>query len=113
MTRSNIGIMSSGLIQWIWTVTVVVMFMTSGSDTGTSSRRGHVVSAFVTPKGRCPSSPIIVTSKSYIGNVHNQFSSTVLHERQWNFNEGQGPFGLKKNAETWNGRVAQVCLILS
>jgi hypothetical protein len=28
--------------------------------------------------------------------------------RQWNFNEGRSPFGLKKNAEIWNGRVAQV-----
>lgn len=28
--------------------------------------------------------------------------------RQWNFNEGRGPFGLKKNAEIWNGRVAQM-----
>ena len=37
--------------------------------------------------------------------------SSVLHERKWNFNEGQGPFGLKKNAEIWNGRVAQVCSV--
>jgi hypothetical protein len=36
-------------------------------------------------------------------------STTQLQERQWNFNEGQGPFGMKKNAEIWNGRVAQVC----
>lgn len=35
-------------------------------------------------------------------------SSTKLYERQWNFNEGRGPFGLKKNAEIWNGRVAQM-----
>jgi hypothetical protein len=35
-------------------------------------------------------------------------SVTSLLERRWNFNEGQGPFGLKKNAEIWNGRVAQV-----
>ena len=28
--------------------------------------------------------------------------------RQWNFNEGRSPWGLKKNAEIWNGRVAQV-----
>jgi hypothetical protein len=34
--------------------------------------------------------------------------STSLFERRWNFNEGQGPWGLKKNAEVWNGRVAQV-----
>lgn len=37
-------------------------------------------------------------------------TTTALSERQWNFNEGQGPWGLKKNAETWNGRVAQVNL---
>jgi hypothetical protein len=35
-------------------------------------------------------------------------STTGLFERQWNFNEGQAPWGLKKNAELWNGRVAQV-----
>ena len=35
-------------------------------------------------------------------------STTMLNERQWNFNEGQGPWGVKKNAEIWNGRVAQV-----
>ena len=37
-------------------------------------------------------------------------SSTALQERRWNFNEGQGPWGLKKNAEIWNGRMAQVRL---
>ena len=36
-------------------------------------------------------------------------STTRLSERKWNFNEGQSPWGMKKNAETWNGRVAQVC----
>lgn len=35
-------------------------------------------------------------------------SSTQLSERQWNFNEGQSPWGMKQNAEVWNGRVAQV-----
>jgi len=35
-------------------------------------------------------------------------SSTQLAERQWNFNEGRSPWGLKKNAEIWNGRLAQV-----
>jgi hypothetical protein len=35
-------------------------------------------------------------------------TTTSLAERKWNFNEGQAPWGLKKNAETWNGRVAQV-----
>lgn len=35
-----------------------------------------------------------------------------LSERRWNFNEGQSPWGLKKNAEIWNGRVAQVRQLL-
>ena len=38
-------------------------------------------------------------------------SSTSLSERRWNFNEGQSPWGLKKNAEIWNGRLAQVSII--
>lgn len=71
-------------------------------------------SAFVTPQtssalslGRTiqatTSSPASSSSSS-----SSVSSSTRLFERQWNFNEGQGPFGLKKNAEIWNGRVAQV-----
>jgi len=39
-------------------------------------------------------------------------STTVLFERQWNFNQGRGPWGLKKNAEIWNGRVAQVAFVV-
>jgi len=40
---------------------------------------------------------------------HQTRSSTSLSMgRTWNFNEGRGPFGLKKNAEIWNGRVAQM-----
>eukprot|EP00559_Dactyliosolen_fragilissimus_P003592 CAMPEP_0184862856 /NCGR_PEP_ID=MMETSP0580-20130426/8115_1 /TAXON_ID=1118495 /ORGANISM="Dactyliosolen fragilissimus" /LENGTH=142 /DNA_ID=CAMNT_0027360869 /DNA_START=22 /DNA_END=450 /DNA_ORIENTATION=+ len=34
--------------------------------------------------------------------------TSLMMGRQWNFNEGRGPFGLKKNAEIWNGRMAQV-----
>ena len=46
---------------------------------------------------------------SSVGNsIIDKPSSTSLSERKWNFNEGQGPWGLKKNAEIWNGRVAQV-----
>ena len=76
-----------------------------GSNTGAT----NVVSAFVTPQGK---SQKIVTNKSRTTTATttttNSITNTALHERQWNFNEGQGPFGLKKNAETWNGRVAQV-----
>merc|ERR1712115_481157 len=32
--------------------------------------------------------------------------------RQWNFNEGRQPWGLKNNAEIWNGRVAQMGFIV-
>mmetsp|Transcript_33314 Transcript_33314/g.70029 ORF Transcript_33314/g.70029 Transcript_33314/m.70029 type:complete len:144 (+) Transcript_33314:94-525(+) len=39
-------------------------------------------------------------------------SSTALSERQWNFNQGRGPWGLKKNAEIWNGRVAQMAFVV-
>merc|ERR1712113_920747 len=39
-------------------------------------------------------------------------SSSALMERQWNFNEGRGPFGMKKNAEIWNGRVAQMGFVV-
>jgi len=39
-------------------------------------------------------------------------STTALSERQWNFNGGRGPWGLKKNAEIWNGRVAQMAFVI-
>lgn len=58
-------------------------------------------SAFVTPQ-----TPLARTATTPIVS-----SSTQLHERQWNFNEGQGPFGLKRNAEIWNGRVAQMAFV--
>lgn len=35
-------------------------------------------------------------------------TTTLLSARRWNFNDGQAPWGLKQNAEIWNGRVAQV-----
>ncbi|KAL9185637.1 hypothetical protein ACHAXT_003414 [Thalassiosira profunda] len=50
-----------------------------------------------------PSSAQISTSSS---------STTALSERQWNFNQGRGPFGLKKNAEIWNGRLAQMAFVV-
>jgi hypothetical protein len=47
--------------------------------------------------------------------VHNHLATRPLklnmlqlNERRWNFNEGRAPWGLAKNAEIWNGRVAQV-----
>jgi len=38
-------------------------------------------------------------------------TTTTLAERRWNFNEGQSPWGMKENAEIWNGRVAQVRIL--
>mmetsp|Transcript_1981 Transcript_1981/g.1854 ORF Transcript_1981/g.1854 Transcript_1981/m.1854 type:complete len:132 (-) Transcript_1981:359-754(-) len=35
-------------------------------------------------------------------------SNSALMGRKWNFNNGRSPFGLKNNAEIWNGRVAQM-----
>lgn len=40
------------------------------------------------------------------------FRTSALNERRWNFNDGQAPWGLKKNAEIWNGRVAQMAFVL-
>jgi hypothetical protein len=41
-------------------------------------------------------------------------NTSRLYERRWNFNEGQSPWGLKRNAEIWNGRVAQVrCMAMT
>ncbi|GKZ00261.1 hypothetical protein MPSEU_000979000 [Mayamaea pseudoterrestris] len=37
---------------------------------------------------------------------------TALQERRWNFNEGQSPWGLKGNAEIWNGRFAQMAFVI-
>ncbi|CAB9509120.1 Transcriptional regulator [Seminavis robusta] len=63
-------------------------------------------SAFVTP-----SSSTTALSRNTVGTAA-ATTSTQLHERQWNFNEGQGPFGMKKNAEIWNGRVAQMAFLV-
>merc|ERR1711966_362927 len=40
-------------------------------------------------------------------------TTTSLSERQWNFNEGRAPWGLKRNAEIWNGRVAQMAFVFT
>ena len=60
--------------------------------------------AFVTPKTNTVSNSLQQSAPS----INTSSSSTSLNERQWNFNEGRSPFGLKKNAEIWNGRVAQM-----
>ena len=70
------------------------------------------VNAFVVPDNRKTTkihAASFQTSQSELLKITSISSSTTsLNERRWNFNEGQSPWGLKKNAETWNGRVAQV-----
>ena len=60
------------------------------------------VNAFVT---KASGPQLLRTSPSFTSDQ----STSALSERRWNFNDGQAPWGLKKNAELWNGRVAQVC----
>ena len=40
-------------------------------------------------------------------------SGTTLFDRRWNFNEGREPWGMKANAEIWNGRVAQMAFTIT
>mmetsp|Transcript_17326 Transcript_17326/g.40026 ORF Transcript_17326/g.40026 Transcript_17326/m.40026 type:complete len:147 (-) Transcript_17326:709-1149(-) len=68
--------------------------------------------AFVPKNSRSISGPTTFSSatpKSFTSVRDN--SATQLSERQWNFNEGQSPWGMKQNAEIWNGRVAQVAFV--
>ena len=62
--------------------------------------------AFVSPKSNVVTNPLQQQSKI------TPSTTTALNERKWNFNEGRGPFGLKKNAEIWNGRVAQMAFTI-
>lgn len=51
---------------------------------------------------------VAVTHPALVSSTAPSLSNTALSERRWNFNDGQSPWGLKKNAEIWNGRVSQV-----
>ena len=61
------------------------------------------------------SNPIVMTSPSFSSppssSLPSSATSTTLY-RQWNFNNDSGPFGLKNNAEIWNGRVAQMAIVV-
>mmetsp|Transcript_1684 Transcript_1684/g.2503 ORF Transcript_1684/g.2503 Transcript_1684/m.2503 type:complete len:135 (-) Transcript_1684:323-727(-) len=61
------------------------------------------VNGFVTPRSNTHS----LTSSPIASPITT--STSLDMGRQWNFNEGRGPFGLKQNAEIWNGRFAQMC----
>ena len=69
------------------------------------------VNGFVTPTNSAVSTSM--TPKHAASPVMPSTTTTLLEMgRQWNFNDGRGPFGLKKNAEIWNGRVAQMCFVV-
>mmetsp|Transcript_5310 Transcript_5310/g.13284 ORF Transcript_5310/g.13284 Transcript_5310/m.13284 type:complete len:153 (+) Transcript_5310:156-614(+) len=60
---------------------------------------------------RLPSPPTNIVSSSSPAAPQTS-SATALSERQWNFNQGRSPWGLKNNAEIWNGRVAQMAFVV-
>ncbi|GAX24570.1 hypothetical protein FisN_4Hh089 [Fistulifera solaris] len=53
-----------------------------------------------------------VSRASVISRPSTPVSSVALQERRWNFNDGQSPWGMKKNAEIWNGRFAQMAFVI-
>lgn len=57
-------------------------------------------------RNKLPSLSLLQQSSSMT--LSKRSTSTSLYGRRWNFNEGQSPWGMKQNAETWNGRFAQV-----
>jgi hypothetical protein len=102
-------------LSMIWLYTVMVLTLL---DWGSDIRSTNVVTAFVSQpqsigRRNDKTNSIAVPYHFYRTTITSSTkTATTLLERRWNFNEGQGPFGLKKNAETWNGRVAQVCQFL-
>ncbi|GMI07809.1 hypothetical protein TrRE_jg7231 [Triparma retinervis] len=52
------------------------------------------------------------SSPNTITQIFTSSKSTHLNDRQWNFNDGRAPWGMKNNAEIWNGRVAQVAFTI-
>ena len=70
-----------------------------------------VVALASTASAFVPTSSQVGTTPFASSQVVPDISGTQLSERRWNFNEGQSPWGMKTNAETWNGRVAQVCCV--
>mmetsp|Transcript_23387 Transcript_23387/g.55434 ORF Transcript_23387/g.55434 Transcript_23387/m.55434 type:complete len:151 (-) Transcript_23387:176-628(-) len=96
--KINIVSRRSAVVAMVGALMMMMIAMTS------SSVDGFVTRTQVTTAAR--------TSSNIVNNKPSSTSSsTSLSERKWNFNEGQGPWGLKKNAETWNGRVAQMAFV--
>lgn len=68
--------------------------------------------AFVAPQSNTISTPKIQTPTSTSPLLSESSTTSLSMGRQWNFNEGRKPWGLKNNAEIWNGRVAQMGFIV-
>lgn len=54
----------------------------------------------------------VCASSPFQNSIASTETSTTLRERRWNFNEARGPWGMKRNAEIWNGRVAQMGFVV-
>jgi hypothetical protein len=68
-------------------------------------------SAFTTaPSSKFQPATSAATGRSFSAPFVARKQVTALQERRWNFNEGSSPWGLKANAEIWNGRFAQVII---
>ena len=61
------------------------------------------VNAFVIPR-----TPVSLSQSAATTTLAEATSTSLNMGRQWNFNDRRGPFGMKNNAEIWNGRVAQM-----
>ena len=54
------------------------------------------------------SNPMAYAQAKSVETLTNTISATNSDKTILNFNDGSSPFGLKKNAEIWNGRIAMV-----
>ena len=55
------------------------------------------------------SNPMAYAQAKSVETLTKTITATNSDKTILNFNDGTSPFGLKKNAEIWNGRIAMVC----
>mmetsp|Transcript_6823 Transcript_6823/g.15588 ORF Transcript_6823/g.15588 Transcript_6823/m.15588 type:complete len:145 (-) Transcript_6823:77-511(-) len=83
---------------------LTVLFLIGTAQAFAPASSVNSIRSLATPS----SSNNILTNQNRLPVTSTSSSSTALSERQWNFNNGRSPWGLKKNAEIWNGRLAQM-----
>ena len=88
------------------TLAVLFVALASASAFVPSQNSHSPKAAATTPVSQLRTADLSGTTASAAAS--GRLGATALHERQWNFNRGRGPFGMKKNAEVWNGRAAQM-----